>query len=40
MVHTCNPSYLGGGDKRMVAQGWPLGKVQYKKQARYIGAHL
>jgi hypothetical protein len=22
-MHTCNPGYLGDGDRRMAIQGWP-----------------
>jgi hypothetical protein len=26
--HTCNPSYVGGRDRRIMVQGWPWAKVQ------------
>jgi hypothetical protein len=34
VVHTCNPSYLGGGGKRIRVRGWPGKKQQtlYQQQ--------
>jgi hypothetical protein len=28
MIHSCNASYIEGGHRRIVAQGWPLEKCE------------
>jgi hypothetical protein len=43
MPFTCNPSYLGGGDKKIVVCGQPrqkLVRAYLKEQAGYGRSHL
>jgi hypothetical protein len=28
VVHTCNPSYSGGGDRKIAVRGWPGQKAE------------